>query len=405
MSNDYNIFEEATQEMSIEEFDKITEGKEKHVFSNKYNRRKEKQLKAYRKEKLGVITGRFVKVAVAAATFIIVTPLAANAATNGELFQRLWGNAGKQNIESHDETFVEEGKVDNEGNTNEVTVTMPEVEYVEVDEEKAQELIGDNVSTEPTVIQMGDTTMTVLSTTRDNNSVVVEYTLEKEGGVDCFNYSEFDNEAKGAWINDDQELNFAFEEGAGKIYVDLEKSTEDKLYCYEYITTNSDQLTFWYREYTKPRSEVLAILDEDPHVDLDAYEAQFVKEENEVEIPLKEKIASVNYANADGGLIEISPISMRVIGAAGLLDSELEEGWEIIDFIGSIKITYKDGTEYLVYSSTYMNEQEEVIEPDKEVESCAYICGNGSEMTAIFNRLVDTDQIEKITINDTDYTN
>lgn len=76
-----------------------------------------------------------------------------------------------------------------------------------------------------------------------------------------------------------------------------------------------------------------------------------------------------------------------------------------IDMEQTLFITDLDGTEYLVYSSTYMNEQEEVIEPDKEVESCAYICGNGSEMTAIYNRLVDTDQIEKITINDTDYTN
>jgi len=79
--------------------------------------------------------------------------------------------------------------------------------------------------------------------------------------------------------------------------------------------------------------------------------------------------------------------------------------YSILHDEGKAEDAVQDGTEYLVYSSTYMNEQEEVIEPDKEVESCAYICGNESEMTAIFNRLVDTDQIEKITINDTDYTN
>ena len=185
MNKEYNKFEDFAPEISVEEFDRIDAAKEKHIFSDRYNRQKERNLKAYRKEMLGFSTRGFAKIAVAAAVFIIATPLAVNAATDGELFQRLWGNAGRKTIESHEETFIEEEKVDENGKANETTVTMPKVEYVEADEEKAQELIGDNIASEPTVIQMGDTKMTVLSVTRDKNGIVAEYTLEKEGGVDC----------------------------------------------------------------------------------------------------------------------------------------------------------------------------------------------------------------------------
>ena len=61
-----------------------------------------------------------------------------------------------------------------------------------------------------------------------------------------------------------------------------------------------------------------------------------------------------------------------------------------IDSVNKFTITYKDGTEYLVYD-------------DDKVASYGYISGTYNGFIVLFNRLVDTDIIAKITINNVDY--
>ena len=403
-------------EMSGEEFDRIDENMEKHEFSDRYKERKAKELRTYRKSTLGGRTARYVEFAVAAAILVIATPCVVNAATDGELFHRLWGNLGKQNIESHEEIFVEGGKIDENGNPSEYSVTFPKVEYEEADPEKAEELIGDNVSTEPTTILMGDTTMTVVAVTRDKNGIVAEYTLEKAGGVDCLNYSELDNEAKGAWINETQNLNFAFEEGSGKIYVDLEKSTTEKLYCYEYMVDNragfgygtgaptiTDHLTLWYRAYDRSISEVNSSLENDA----DADDSQYIVKEEYVEIPVVDEISTTGFVSEAGGSLEISPIAMNVNLSQGFEAVAQTDGEDVpftLDEVYKMEITYKDGSTYLVMDETYPYDTGAVNNPAEEVASYAYICGSiDNHAIVLFNRIVDVENIEKITVNDVDY--
>lgn len=402
-------------EMSVEEFDRIDENVERHEFSDRYKERKARELKAYKKNVLGGRTARYVEFAVAAAILVIATPCVVNAATDGELFHRLWGNLGKQNIESHEETFVEEDKIDENGNPSEYSVTFPKVEYEEADPEKAEELIGDNVSTEPTTILMGDTTMTVVAVTRDKNGIVAEYTLEKEGGVDCLNYSELDNEAKGAWINETQNLNFAFEEGSGKIYVDLEKSTPEKLYCYEYMVDNragfgedtnaptiTDHMTLWYRAYDRSISEVNSSLENDA----DADDSQYIVKEEYVEIPVVDEIKTSKFVSESDGELEISPIAMNVNLCKGFaVNPEAQQAEGNVPFtmddVYKIEITYKDGSTYLVMDENYPHETGAVNSPAEEVASYSYICGSlDNHVIVLFNRLVDVENIEKITVND-----
>ena len=64
------------------------------------------------------------------------------------------------------------------------------------DEGLAESLIGDSMSYPNITKEIDGTTITILSVVRDNNSAVIEYTLEKAGGVDALNYSQLDNEAK-----------------------------------------------------------------------------------------------------------------------------------------------------------------------------------------------------------------
>lgn len=384
-----NTLKITVPEMSIEEFDSIDKNFGKHKFSDEYLSKKEAALREYKQQKTGIRSHSFLKYAAAAAALLIATPVAVNAATDGEFFQRIWGNAGNETIESYEYTQIEEGKVDINGNTATQTFTMPEVEYTQIDETRASEIIGDNIANNPTSIQMGDTKMEILSVVRDNNSIIAEYTLEKEGGVDCFNYSDFDNQAKGAWINEDGNLNFGFLEGGGKIYVDLEKSTPDKLYCYEYMVGNgpmsgyqiTDHITLWYQEYTKSMTEIYS----DPDADI----SQFVKSENEIIIPLADSVESTVLKNAAGGTIELSPISMNLDASKGLFDEDLGEG-ECIDMDLKVEINYKDGTSYLVM--------------DENVASYHYICGMGNNVITLFNRLVDIEQVDSITVNGVVYT-
>ena len=380
-----DIFE---QDISIEEFDHITDGVEDHVFSDRYQSRKETIMNnAKHKAKISKLG---VKVVAAASVIAIAAPFAVNAATGGELFNRIWGNEGKDTVESHSEVFVDDGKIRDDGTPVTYEVVMPRIEYVEADPEAAARLIGDRFTTEPVVCTVGDTTITVESVVRDGIGIVAAYTIEREGGVNCLNYSQLDNEAKGAWFNEDSNILFGFNEGTGKIWIDLENSTADKLYCYEYMCDNSvlfgsgsfapitDHITLMTQEFTMNRSEVYAEVAEKGD-----YE-QFIRAENEYVIPVAGKLDTKTFYSSIGGSIEISPIAMVWDSTGGT-----EIKGETLLPETSVKITYNDGTEYLVF--------------DENTNSAGYVCGNDTGFIALFNRLVDTDNIAKITIDGIDY--
>ncbi len=376
-----DIFE---NDISIEEFDHITDGVEDHVFSDEYQSRKETIM--YNAKHKANITKLGVKVAAAASVIAIAAPFAVNAATGGELFNRIWGNAGKDTVESHSEVYVEDGKIRDDGTPVTHEVIMPRIEYVEADPEAAARLIGDKFTTEPVVCTVGDTTITVESVVRDGIGIVAAYTIEREGGVNCFNYSQFDNEAKGAWFSEDTNILFGFNEGTGKIWVDLENSTDDKLCCYEYMCDNSvlfgtaafdpitDHITLFTQEYTMSRSDMYTEAAEKGDHD------QFIKEQNEYVIPVAGKLDTKMFYSSDNGSIKISPIAMVWDSTGGT-----EIKGETILPETSLKITYNDGTEYLVF--------------DENTSSVGYVCGTDTGFIVLFNRLVDTDNIASITID------
>lgn len=379
-----DIFE---HDISIEEFDHITDGVKDHVFSDRYQSRKETIMKNARHKakvsKLGV------KAAAAASVIVIAAPFVVNAATGGELFNRIWGNGGKDTIESHSTVLVDEGKIRDDGTPVTYEVVMPGIEYVEADPEAAARLIGDRITTEPVTCTVGDTTVTVESVVRDGIGIVAAYTIEREGGVNCLNYSQLDNEAKGAWFSEDTNILFGFEEGTGKIWVDLERSTDNKLYCYEYMCDNSvlfgtsncapitDHITLTTCEYTVKRSE----MQNGEKGDYD----QYIKSADNYEIPVAGKLSTKMFSGPDNGSVEISPIAMVWDSTGGT-----EIKGETISPETTLKITYNDGSEYLVL--------------DENTSSTGYVCGTDTGFIVLFNRLVDTDNIARITINGIDYT-
>lgn len=390
--------EELCIEPFIPEFEDFDSNQDMHEFSKEYQMEKKKILRKYRKSMIISTRKHYAKVAVIAGVIILASPFAVNAATGGDLFNRIWGNAGKTNVTSRDEIFY-----DAEQDTD-ITVTYPAREYVEVDVEQAEKLIGDNISYEPIVEQIGDTTLTILSTVYDGNSAVVEFTLEREGGVNALNYSQLDNEAKGAWFSDESTFWFCFEDCGENIYVDLEKSTDEKLYCYDYIGFDNAKtsLTMKIEEYPCKRGEFALEEDEDVLAEIENN-----TKSRRVSIPLGNVVDSCELVNSEGGKISISSISMTIDMKTGL---GLEEG--AAGDPGSVyyvAIDYKDGSKYVVQDQTYYdywNETEELIhEAEVMIDNTSYALGRlNYEFLLVFNRLVDIDMIDTITINETTYT-
>lgn len=377
-------------ESFIPEFEEFVSNEEKHEFSKSYKDKKKNMLKGYRKSMLVSRRKQYARVAVFVGVLVLASPFAVNAATNGALFDRIWGNAGKEDIASHDEILydAEKGK--------EITVTYPARDYVEVDEEQAKELIGDNMSYEPIVEQIGDTTLTILSTVYDGNSAVVEFTLEREGGVNALNYSQLDNEAKGAWFSDESTFWFHFMDCGEHIYVDLEKSTNEKLYCYDYLVAfdGISMLNLEILEYPNGKGNYAIDKDEDIKT-------------RQVLVPLGEKVTSTQFVNADGGTVIISPMSMTIDMKTGL-GLEGDEAGDPGN-IYYVNIQYKDGSSYLVMDDvdySYTEDGTEILlnNPDVIVDNTSYACGTlGHELILEFNRLVSIGMIDTITVNEVAY--
>ena len=395
---DRNLYKDNfIRDISIEEFDHITDGVADHVFSDEYLAGKESIM---RKENGTKISKLGIKIAAAAAAVVVATPFVVNAATGGELFDRLWGNGSKKNVESHVESFVEEGKKDKNGNDSVYTITYPKIEYVESDPKDVARLLGDKMVTTPVVCKVGEYTVTVEGVVRDERGLVVAYTIEREAGVDCLIYSQLENESKGAFINDDQNFIFGFKEGSGKIWVDMERSTKTKLYCSEYMQDLNhvfgpdfyppvtDHLTLELTELKMTRNEMWKYFDE--HNDNrpeGVPESEVEKEKKTFIIPIADKLNELELTSTEGGSIKISPIAMEW-DVRGSTKASLREGFTWPR--PTIKIVYKDGTEYLVYSA--------------DTENVGYICESDHGLTAFFNRLADTDNITKIVIDDMEFT-
>ena len=399
MSKEYEEFIPAPG-MSIEEFDHITDGVEDHVFSAEYNARKESIMKKTngtraKTSHLGI------KIAAAAAVLVIAAPFAVNAATGGaveDLIGRIWGKGDKKDIPNHTVNYVEEGKVDKNGNTVSYDINMPKVEYVDIDPEDAARIMDGKVNFEPQTLKVGEYTFTVNAVATDERSAVVDYTIERKGGVDILIYSQFENESKGAFINDDQPYSYSIG-NSSRIWVDLKNSTKDKIYCTEYIFTDDPaNLKLTVKEYERSRNEMWA---EDEPINPNDH----IKETKTISINSSGTMSQATFTSAGGDSIKISPISMKFTGSKETLGDAFDPVYGCaIDSAGFLKITYKDGSEYLVWSEKY----HDGIHPNdesKEVANDAYALGGheANEFTVLFNRLADVSNIEKITVNETDF--
>ena len=375
-------------DISIGEFDAPGEA---HEFSERYKKTRERN-----KQKYLYSRPQWRKIAsvAAAVALLIATPFAVNAATDGELFERIWGILGKKDVEAHQEPVYEAEK------DSSYYIAYPARNYAELDPETAKALIGDCVEELSLSQEVDGTTITLLSAVRDDHSAVVALTLEKEGGVDILNYSQLDNESKGAWFSDNSTFLFSIGNG-GNLYVDLDKSTDDKLYCYDYVPLNTfgnGSLRMEIVQYPCTLGERDALLAE-------AYgseRAQAVEsgtKTTELRIPCENRLGSTAFTNAGGGRIEMSPISMNIDMNTGL-GLTAEQAYDPYSAY-KICITFSDGSTYTVIEHEYP----EVYDCGEYIDNTSYSCGStDNHYLLIFNRLVNPEDVISVTVNGVGYT-
>lgn len=316
------------------------------------------------------------KIAAAIAVVCLFVPGVVYASSKTEFFQAMFGNETR---ESNDvlKREIDTGK---EGKDAKVTVTLPSREYVSVDEEQAEKAIGAYVSEEPIIKKIGSHTLTINSFVYDRNGAMMYYTLERKGRVTALAGDEETNLTKGAYFTDDSDFYFNCETKNGVIagentYIDLKKSTNDRLCCYSYILWN---------EPLKDGDVPELMLETYPCARKELTEETKTKTER-IRLTSKEPVPVRKIDMGDKGYLEYSPIAMSVDMAKGMGLSK--EKAEDPYYLESIKVVYKDKESYVV------------CDKEKNVENSSYQLGAGTYYKTVFNRLVDVDEIEKIIVN------
>lgn len=314
----------------------------------------------------------------------VAIPSVVYASVRSGFFEGMFGNETKQS------TKVIHSEIDN-GKGGTVAVEIPSKEYVPVDEAKAKDLLGKWVMDEPVTVQIGEHTLTVESFAYDKHGALMYFTLKKEDGITALAGNENTNLTKGAYFTEDADFYFCVEAsdnivGCDNIYVDTEKSTDDCMYCYSYI--------LWPKALAKDAS-IQLVIDKYPgsvketNGSISEEEKQAWWDQVKIEqisLSGKGQIPNQCVDLGENGYLEYSPISICVDMSKGLgLSAE-----EAADpyYMNHLEIKYKDGSSYVISDNT------------KNINNSGYVLGTDEGYKAVFNRLVDPQQIDEIIVNE-----
>ena len=324
--------------------------------------------------------------AVAALTLTVTggTAAAAYLSEHTDFFQGMFGNTTKSSQE-HTQVHADPDKDDG------MMADLPGKEYVPVDEEKADALIGGNVTEVNITKEIGGHTLTIENIVTDGNGMLMSMTLEKPGGVTALYADDETNRTKGAYFSPESNFSFFIEDQNGIpsgefMYVDTEKSTPDKYYIYDYMiwgSTESTPIQPRLHIYTYPVT--LGELQEINETDTEKRD-QIEVTEDYVDLPQCENVPMQSLNQDDTWICSYSPISMSINMSAQAPEEEAQDPY----CIKYIELKYKDGTNYTIFKQD-------------ELDNTGYICGVDTEFRLTYNRIVNPDDISQIIINDNVY--
>ncbi len=327
-----------------------------------------------------------------AAAICLAIPGGVYAAANLDFFDAMFGNNTKKSTPVI-ETEVDTGKMNEDGTPKMAPVTLPSHEFISVDPQEAQDLTGGGCLDKPVEKQLGDHTLRIENMVYDQNGAVIYFTLERPGGVTMLIGNDDTNVRKGAYFSEDRQYHFSFDTtsddifGCYNIYVDMEKSTADKLYCTDYILWSEPLPEGVFpklniTKYPGPVSTAENMTEEEA----EAFYGQF--ETKETTLTDKKPIPVQKIDLGEKGCVVYSPISIGIDLSKGLGLSEADS-YDPVN-LARMEIKYKDGSSYVVYDDA------------KHVDNTGYQLGGVSEswMMSAFNRLVDVNEIQEILAND-----
>ena len=317
---------------------------------------------------------------------ILMVGAALAAALHTDFFNRVFGGETRKNVEEHIEV-IDNGKGGFES-------LFPRREYVTMDAETAERLIGEQVMSEPVTVRMNQHTLTVLSAVRDENALVMEMTLEHPEGENALVFSQLLNEEKGAYFADDAVIFFRIDRAAEMIWVDMEGSTDTCVHLYYYCVFFDDL----------PEGETPVLEASYADQPLCAVTDDSLIHVDETPVPVERAVRTMVFAAEDGERIALSPFSMKVTltaadnerGAA--MASGSEQQMIVVPDPGSlsrIDIVFEDGNTYTV------------IDQDGNIDNTVYMCGglgaDAMDTRIVLNRLVDPEKVARILINGVAY--
>ncbi len=321
--------------------------------------------------------------AVFALVGILLVGTALAAAIHTDFFNRVFGSETRKDVAEHVE-IIDNGKGGFES-------LFPRREYVTMDAETAEQLIGAQVMSEPVTVRMNHHTLTILSAVRDENALVMEMTLENPDGENALVFSRLLNEEKGAYFADDAEIYFSVERAAEMMWVDMEGSTDTCVHLYYYCV--------FFEDLPEGETPVLAATYADQPLSAITDDSRI--HEAETHIPAEHAVRAGTFAAENGERIALSPFSMKVTltaadnerGAAMAFGTE-QQMIVVPDpesLARRIDMVFEDGSSYTV------------IDQDGNIDNTVYMCGglgaDAMDTRIVLNRLVDPEKVAQILIN------
>lgn len=325
--------------------------------------------------------------AAVAAILCFAIPGVVYASVKSGFFESMFGNETKKS------TGVIHREID-DGKGNTVAVDIPSKEYVPVDEEKAEAMIGQWVMDEPITRKIGEHTLTINNFAYDRNGALMYFTLEREGGVTALTGDMDTNLTKGAYFTENADFYFYVESTSGvtggeNIYIDIEKSRKEKLYCYSYILwperlNDNDTVQLVIDKYPAPSRELDEVAtEEDERTWWEQTQTERITLTDKGQIPVR-----CIDLGADG-YIEYSPVSILIDMSKGLGLSEEEADDPY--YMKHLEIKYQDGSSYVVSDDI------------ENINNSGYVLGTDEGYKAAFNRLVEPEQIAEIIVNEVSF--
>ncbi len=325
---------------------------------------------------------KFPKVAVAAITAVLMISTGVYASIRSDFFEGMFGNTTKTSTPAQP-VSIDDGK----GGT--VDVVIPSKEFVDVDEERAQELLGDYVLEEPIVKELGEHTLTVENFLYNELGGLMYFTLEREGGVTALAGNEDTNLDKGANFTEEADFYFIIEigeqiVGPENIYVDMQQSTAEKMYCYSYFLWSEEidvqqKPYLFIQKYPCTRGEI-------DRMDAEEYSqmCEYAVEEK-VNLTEQDAVPTKTLDLGEKGTLRISAFALAfdIPKMLGLSNLDIDT-WNV----KHVEIQYKNGESYVVEDK------------NENINNTGYVLGCDPYYKVAFNRLVDVENIKAVVINE-----